>query len=454
MSAGSDAWRGDWDLDGCVRYIKERGYSRVTLQFPDELQAYVLADTTYQSTGVDEVAALHVDAHCVIHYGRASLSALSRLPAYFVFGRAAADPAALAERLASHARSLQDAPALVVLLDQPLLWAVPELCRRLAGQAALDPEFSSAGGAAIVLAEAAARHLEPGAGGAGTPDCTFCASGRVTAAGYTWELPAGVQAGGCAWAWVGDGGAPALAQLQLAAAGACWATLDALGQGLRKGLPPELERALRRRRFLVEKARAASIVGIVVGTLGVAGYRVAVEAVRALARRAGKRTYTLLVGKPSPAKLANFPEVEVFVLVADPQGHILDSKEFLAPIITPAEALEAFSPGAPPADAYSAEFGAVLTAAARMAASNPDPDSDGEAAPSLALAVRPGAALANGASAGALAPVGTAAEYLAQRRTWRGLETPLAGAEVLPAGLALPGRIGRAAGYADEPAVR
>lgn len=32
------------------------------------------------------------------------------------------------------------------------------------------------------------------------------------------------------------------------------------------------------------------------------------------------------MGKPNPAKLANFPEVEVFVLVADPDGLILDSK--------------------------------------------------------------------------------------------------------------------------------
>ena len=59
--------------------------------------------------------------------------------------------------------------------------------------------------------------------------------------------------------------------------------------------------------------------GIVVGTLGVAGYLQAVEQVRRLAQAAGKKTYTLLIGKPSPAKLANFPEVEVFVLVADPQ---------------------------------------------------------------------------------------------------------------------------------------
>lgn len=41
---------------------------------------------------------------------------------------------------------------------------------------------------------------------------------------------------------------------------------------------------------------------------------------------AGKKTYTFLMGKPNPTKLANFPEVEIFVLVADPEGLILDSK--------------------------------------------------------------------------------------------------------------------------------
>lgn len=37
------------------------------------------------------------------------------------------------------------------------------------------------------------------------------------------------------------------------------------------------------------------------------------------AYRAGKKTYTVLMGKPAPAKLANFPEVEVWVQVAEPQ---------------------------------------------------------------------------------------------------------------------------------------
>jgi hypothetical protein len=54
-----------------------------------------------------------------------------------------------------------------------------------------------------------------------------------------------------------------------------------------------------------------------VGTLAAAGYKQVLEALRAAARAAGKQTYTMLVGKPNPAKLANFPEVEVWALVGD-----------------------------------------------------------------------------------------------------------------------------------------
>jgi diphthamide biosynthesis protein 2 len=80
---------------------------------------------------------------------------------------------------------------------------------------------------------------------------------------------------------------------------------------LSEGLPLEVSRALRRRYFLVEKAREASVVGILLGTLGAAGYGAAADRLRQLAAGAGKKAYTLLVGKPSPAKLANFPEIEV-----------------------------------------------------------------------------------------------------------------------------------------------
>ena len=71
---------------------------------------------------------------------------------------------------------------------------------------------------------------------------------------------------------------------------------------------------------------------------------------------------------PSQALCAPIPprRPQVFVLVADPQGQVLDSKEYLAPIITPHEALLAFDPagtgGEWDAAAYRLDFQAVLQA--------------------------------------------------------------------------------------------
>ena len=56
-----------------------------------------------------------------------------------------------------------------------------------------------------------------------------------------------------------------------------------------------------------------------------------------MVKSADKRAYTFLVGKPNVAKLANFPEIDVFVLVACTELTFIDSKEFLQPVITPWE---------------------------------------------------------------------------------------------------------------------
>ena len=52
--------------------------------------------------------------------------------------------------------------------------------------------------------------------------------------------------------------------------------------------------------------------------------------------------------------------MQVFVMLADPQGMILESKEFYAPIITPYEAYVAFSPDTEWTGEYQLDFSAVL----------------------------------------------------------------------------------------------
>lgn len=104
-----------------------------------------------------------------------------------------------------------------------------------------------------------------------------------------------------------------------------------------------------------------------------AGYLHIIEQMKDLIKAAGKKSYTLVMGRPNSTKLANFPEVllssnmfsllfmlritdspfffffflvcqcEVFVYVSCAQTALLDSKDFLAPVITPFEAVLAFS---------------------------------------------------------------------------------------------------------------
>ncbi|KAF9619918.1 hypothetical protein IFM89_010229 [Coptis chinensis] len=120
------------------------------------------------------------------------------------------------------------------------------------------------------------------------------------------------------------------------------------------------KKILMRRYYLVEKAKDSNIIGILVGTLGVgmfpsklllflasSGYRRMIHQMKELITRAGKKAYTLVMGKPNPAKLANFPEVnyiyDIFIYVSCAQTALFDSKKFLAPVITPFEATLAFN---------------------------------------------------------------------------------------------------------------
>ncbi|RUP08841.1 hypothetical protein BC936DRAFT_140111 [Jimgerdemannia flammicorona] len=97
-----------YEIDHTVQKILDGNYEKIALQFPDELLAdstavasllrdrtgkrvYILADTSYGSCCVDEVAAEHVSADLIIHYGRSCLSPTSRLPVLYAFGRQPVD---------------------------------------------------------------------------------------------------------------------------------------------------------------------------------------------------------------------------------------------------------------------------------------------------------------------------------------------------------------------------
>lgn len=69
-----------------------------------------------------------------------------------------------------------------------------------------------------------------------------------------------------------------------------------------------------------------------------------IKQLRELVIKRGKKPYMLAVGKPSPAKLGNFLDIDVFCLVSCPENALVDSKEFLRPIVTPYELMLALDP--------------------------------------------------------------------------------------------------------------
>jgi len=103
-------------------------------------------------------------------------------------------------------------------------------------------------------------------------------------------------------------------------------------------------KTLARRYYLVERARDAQRVGILIGTLGVANHLDIALQLESAIQRAGKAVYRFVVGKPNTAKLANFCDIDIFVLIACPENSLIDSKEFFQPVITPFEMELACSP--------------------------------------------------------------------------------------------------------------
>ena len=98
-----------------------------------------------------------------------------------------------------------------------------------------------------------------------------------------------------------------------------------------------VNKQLMRRYYLIEKAKDAQIVGILVGTLGVSNYLDSIARLKQAIKNAGKKSYTFVVGKLSVEKLANFAEVDIYVLVACAENSLLDSSEFYRPVVTPFE---------------------------------------------------------------------------------------------------------------------
>ncbi|XP_024984091.1 2-(3-amino-3-carboxypropyl)histidine synthase subunit 2 [Cynara cardunculus var. scolymus] len=379
-----------YEVSRVATFIRSHNFKRVALQFPDELLKdstgvvgalrrelrsrwegendvkeiglYVMADTTYGSCCVDEVGASHINADCVIHYGHTCLSPTSNLPAFFVFGKAPINASYCAKHLCSYA--LSSSKPVVVLFGLEYGHALQDVIEAsmvektsLCGHTSrFELHFADVISQAMIPKKSSETNGQSGllSSSTGNGGCGDAVGKTYRIGGLLWSLEEGCSMEDYSLFWIGPDNS-AFANVVLTFNGCEIVRYDATENQLLADTSQQ-RRILKRRYYLVEKAKDAGIVGILVGTLGVAGYLSVIHQIKEMITRAGKKAYTLVMGKPNPAKLANFPECDVFIYISCAQTALLDSKEFLAPVITPFEAILAFTRGSEWTGKYVMDF--------------------------------------------------------------------------------------------------
>ncbi|KAI4260374.1 MAG: hypothetical protein LQ352_000347 [Teloschistes flavicans] len=286
----------------------EKPSSTMQESYPEKL--FILGDTSYGACCVDEIAAEHVNADVVVHYGRACLSPTARLPVIHVFTR---QPLNLARVVETFELLYPDHDQSIILMAD-LMYAiyVPDVGNILSGH----------GYRSIFITDIVHNPSSP------IPNRTVPESVSADATQLQeWQL-----------FHISD--PPASLLLTLASR---VSTIHVFPTTAGSLTPPIVAShvsssvALRRRYALLTSVSTASIFGILINTLSVKNYIRIVEHVKTCISAAGKKSYTFVVGKINAAKVANFSEIGAWVVVGCWESSLIDSKDFWRPILTPFE---------------------------------------------------------------------------------------------------------------------
>lgn len=353
-----DGLRETYEVERTAREIRDAQKKRIALQFPDHMlgdaprlvellgkeldrirededdgtggieqtreRIWILADTSYSACCVDEIAAEHVNADVVVHFGRSCLSPTSRLPVIYVFTKHQLD---LDGAIDSFEAEFPEKDAeVVVMADVAYQDHVSELYRRirdrgyknlLSTRIQHNPLGSIPNRTVIDAEEQEVQH--DGAEGVDLKNYSvFHISTPPTAL--------------------------LLALSSRVASLHIFPTTESDTTSYYS--PARTTRALLGRRYAkLLHLTTAGVIGILVNTLSVANYLPSIDAIRKQIAAAGKKSYTIVVGKLNPAKLANFSEIEGWVVIGCWESSLVEEDAgFYRPVLTPFELEVALMP--------------------------------------------------------------------------------------------------------------
>ncbi|KKY35065.1 putative diphthamide biosynthesis protein 2 [Diaporthe ampelina] len=284
---------------------------------------YILADTSYSSCCVDEIAAEHIDAHVVVHFGRSCLSPTSRLPVIYVFTKHVLD---LDDALQCLESEFPDKESKIILMaDVTYQDHVPELYRR-----AQERGYK-------VLLSTRIQHDPLGS----IPNRIIVDSDDNQVAV---DETNGIDLKEYSIFHVSS--PPTALLLALSSRVSSLHIYSSPDSPSSYYSPARTTRALLGRRYAkLLNVTTAGIIGILVNTLSVANYLSSIDAIRKQIAAAGKKSYTVVVGKLNSAKLANFAEMDGWVVVGCWESSLVEEDAgFYRPVLTPFELEVALMP--------------------------------------------------------------------------------------------------------------
>jgi diphthamide biosynthesis protein 2 len=285
----------------------ESGVSDATgTQQPHKL--YILADTSYGACCVDEVAAEHVDAAVVVHYGRSCLSPTARLPVIYVFTSRPLplDPVIQVFQDTYEQRGKQE--KVILMADIVYHSHIPSLKNRL----------EELGYTKIICPEIA-------------HDPSSLIPNRKLEGILEKEMKE------YSLFHISDPPPALLLTLNSRVKDLFIYPTTTPGSLPTKALQQNTAMALRRRYALLTSLSTCAIFGILINTLSVRNYLSTVTTIKQLIERAGKKSYTFVVGKVNAAKIANFEEIGGWVVIGCWESSLVESSDFMRPLVTPFE---------------------------------------------------------------------------------------------------------------------
>ncbi|KAK1809118.1 Diphthamide biosynthesis protein 2 [Friedmanniomyces endolithicus] len=277
----------------------------------------ILADTSYGACCVDEIAAEHVDAEVVVHYGRSCLSPTARLPVIYVF---TSKPLDVDGAVTSFQQTYPDKDEKVCLMaDIPYQHNLAALTSRL-----LAEGYTSLFQPAIIHDPSSLlpnRTLPPDVQQHGAEELKDYAIFHISTPPTSLLL---------------------ILSSRVRSIHILPTTSTSLPTQTSSPLSPSTTSTLLRRRYaLLTQLTTAPILGILINTLSVSSYLSALTHCQNLITAAGKKYHVFVVGKVNAAKMANFSEIGGWVVIGCWESSLVEEdgggKGFWRAVITPFE---------------------------------------------------------------------------------------------------------------------